>query len=369
MAKSPHLFISAGDVSADQHAAALVQDLRAHCPELRVTALGGVRLRTCADSFRFSLVGVGGFGFLEPIFKIRQLWKAWRIAVDILDYDTPDMVVPVDYYGFNIHVARAAHRRKIPVLYYISPQIWASRKTRLLALRAAIDRMMVIFPFEVALYSDANVPVDFVGHPLVSKLVPGPDTFSERRVGLMPGSRPDVIERHLPIMGATATLIKEKCPDADFILIKPEVTPAHLFSAFQARCPWIKVVSDSTYHYRRSLTVAITVSGTTSLENALLGIPMVVMYRLSQITYQIAKRLILLPYVAMPNILAGRVIVPEFLQNSAKPEALADSATSLLTNRVLWAKMREDLLTLRTGLAGNPTTASNVILQALEKVP
>ena len=170
MPKSPHVLLVAGDPSADRHGAALIDALKTETPSIQISAMGGRHLRAKADRFLYPLAEVGGFGFWEPILKLPQLWSAWTAFKKALQENRPDVVVTMDYYGFNIRAAAYAHKNKIPVVYYISPQVWASRPGRIQTLGACIDKMLVIFPFEEAIYQKAGIPVRFVGHPLVERL-------------------------------------------------------------------------------------------------------------------------------------------------------------------------------------------------------
>jgi lipid-A-disaccharide synthase len=361
-----HVLIVAGDPSADRHGAALVKALRERDPAVRISALGGVHLKASADLFLYSLVGVGGFGFWEPMMKLPQLWAAWTAVKTLLKNDRPDLVVPMDYYGFNIHVARAAHRRGIPVIYYVSPQVWATRPKRIETLGAAIDKMLVIFPFEADLYQQAGIPVRFVGHPLSERLPsPAPESVVPT-IGLLPGSRRGTAARHLPILIQTATLLRQEFPQARCLLFRPEEIEESFYRPFIAHAPWIELTTDPSYETRKSLWLAIGVSGTTALENMLLGVPMIIMYKLSFLTYWIARALIRVPSVGIPNILAGRKVVPELLQDQATPERLTLTAKPLLSDRSLREAMRKTLLSLRDRLQeGGSARAAEEILSAL----
>ncbi len=345
-----HILMVAGDPSGDQHGAALARELKKRDPTLKISALGGTHLREAADQFLFPLVGLGGFGFWEPLLKLSKLWKAWRQVKISLREDPPQVVVPIDYYGFNIHVARLAKAQGIPVVYYISPQVWASRPRRLQELAKVLNKMLVIFPFEEMLYRQAGVPVSFVGHPLLDR-VPSPTgpngTIS---IGLLPGSRQSVAARHLPILIQTAQRLRQQLPHAQFILFRPSEIPESFYQPFVASAPWLRITFDPQYEQRKKLSLAITVSGTASLENTLLGVPMIVMYKLSALTFAIARRIVRLPYVAMPNILAGKTVVPELLQTDATPDKLAAAAKSLLDDPASIRHMRDDLLAQRARL-------------------
>jgi lipid-A-disaccharide synthase len=369
MSKPLHILMVAGDPSADRHAARLAQALKDRIAGLRISALGGTHLKSVADSFLFSLVDLGGFGFWEPLMKILPLRRALAAIQHLINVDRPDLVIPVDYYGFNIHTARTAARAGVPVAYYISPQVWASRPGRMKALAKVVQRMLVIFPFEVPLYEKAGVPVRFVGHPLLD-LVPEPKSESPTtlKIGFLPGSRWGTVRRHLPIVMDTARQLHTQFPEADFLLFRPQEISAEPYAPFLEGNPWVRLVSDADYRERRELTLAITVSGTASLENMLLGIPMIIMYRLSWLTYRIARHLIRISYVGIPNILAGKPVVPELLQNECVPGKLAHAATRLIQDRDLYRQTRETLLLLRSSLQqGGTSRAADAIVELLQK--
>jgi len=360
------LLIVAGDPSGDRHGAALVKALKAKHPDLKVAALGGNFLKEVVDVFIHPLVGMGGFGFWEPLFKIPQFWNLRQQLKGFIVGWKPDMVIPIDYYGFNIHVARLAKGLHIPVYYYISPQVWASRPQRIGELGKNVAQMLVIFPFEEKLYRDAGVPATFVGHPLPDQL-PEPTEKSEiPSLGLLPGSRRSVIARHLPIVVDTAIRIREKNPHFQIYLFRPkEIEPA-FYAEVLERAPWIRLTDDPDYSIRKRLWLAISVSGTAALENMLLGIPMIIMYKLSWLTYQIAKQLIRVPYIGIPNLLAGKPIIPELIQADAHSQKLADIAQDLISQDTKRAAMQAELLALRQTLAsGGSTRTADVILSAL----
>jgi lipid-A-disaccharide synthase len=364
--KSLHLLVVAGDPSADRHGASLIEALRKKSSGLRVTALGGTHLQAAADQFLYPLVGIGGFGFLEPIAKIPQLWRVKKKIQALLKEDRPDMVIPMDYYGFNIHVAGLAHREGIPVIYYISPQVWASRPGRVQRLARTINRMLVIFPFEEAIYKKAGVPVTYVGHPLVEQVPTPSDPAQPSMIGLLPGSRPGVAERHLPILCETADRLHREFPEAQFRLFRPAELDESLYAPFLATRSWLRLLIDPTYEDRKRLTLAISVSGTAALESTLLGVPMIVMYKLSALTYWIARMLIRIPFIAIPNILANRAIIPEFIQEAAQPAILAAAAAGLLRSPHRLKTMRQELLELRQHLqAGGSDRAAEAILEEM----
>ena len=223
--------------------------------------------------------------------------------------------------------------------------------------------MLVIFPFEVELYKKAGVPVAFVGHPLIERLPPPGTEASIPTIGLLPGSRRGIVARHLPILIQGAELIKKEFPQLQCALFRPEEIEEAFYAPFLKQSPWIKVTTDPSYETRRTLWLAIGVSGTAALENMLLGIPMIIMYKLSFLSYWIARALIRIPYVGIPNILAGKAIVPELIQSQATPEHLLETARPFLKEAVRRKEMRDRLLSLRASLQeGGSTRAAEEIL-------
>ncbi len=366
MRENPHLLVIAGDPSADRHGAALVRALKARKPGVRVTALGGPFLEKEANTFLYPLVGVGGFGFWEPLFKIPQLLKASAKVKEVLAKDPPDLMIPMDYYGFNIRMARLAHQQGIPVTYYISPQVWASRPGRIQKLAEVVDKMLVIFPFEEELYRKAGVTAQYVGHPLLEQLPAPGQPAPVPTIGLLPGSRRGTIKRHLPLLIDTVERLRKKLPEVHYVLFRPEEIEAGFYDEYVRSYPWIEVTSDPQYEARKKLWFAISVSGTAALENMLLGIPMIIMYKLSALTYWIARKIIRVPYVGIPNLLAGKSIVPEVLQQDATPERLCDEATTLLGDAQKRSSIRQALLSLRSTLKeGASARAADEILGML----
>jgi lipid-A-disaccharide synthase len=353
------LFV-AGDPSGDERAAEVARELKILWPGVEISALGGAALRGVADRFLLDLVAEGVMGFLEPLKKIPRFAKILEgILRPFLKEWSPDVVVPTDFYGFNRFVARAAKDAGRRVVYYVSPQVWASRPGRVGILKGVIDRMLVLFPFEEKIYRDAGVPVTFVGHPLLDA-VPEPDPHPPLRVepviGLLPGSRPSEVRRHLPLFLATADRLAKRRPGLRFVLFAAPNLPNDFYDLLLGGDPkrpyLVELVRDEKYQWRAGLDLALTCSGTATLENALLGLPMIVVYKTSWITYALARALVRVKHIAMPNVLAGREIVPEKIQSAATPEAIAGEVENLLNDASLRRRVRRDLLGLRVALGG-----------------
>jgi lipid-A-disaccharide synthase len=362
---SPLILIVAGDPSGDIHAASLAAALKRQQPRLRIAAVGGERCRAVADEFIEDLASRGVTGFWEPLMQLRFLQQLGQRLEAILRDRRPQAVVCVDYYGFNRRVLALAKRHRVPAYYFISPQVWASRPSRVQVLKAHVRRMLVIFPFEETLYRNASVPVTFVGHPLLDT-IPQPSPrldASAPVVGLLPGSRTSELRRHLPICYEAFRLLRTKRPSLRGVLFAASQPD----EAYGTLPDGVTLVRDRDYRTRATLDVAICSSGTATLENALLGIPMVVIYKLSSVTYLIARAIVTVKHIAMANVLAGREIVPELIQGDATPERVAAAVAAILDDSSRAEQMRSDLRALRASLGepGAVDRAAGIILDEL----
>jgi len=357
--------VCAGDPSGDIYGERLIRALKSKQPGLRIDAVGGALMRRACDetgsSFLFDLAGLGITGFIEPLRQVPRLISLHSRLATLMRLERPDAAVCIDFYGFHRHVLASAKGARVPAFYYISPQVWASRPGRIQTLKRLVDRMLVIFPFEEKLYREAGVPVTWVGHPLLD-LLPEPSAKAGRhgpRIGLLPGSRRSEIARHLPTLLEAARLIRREQPEAEFLLFAAPQTPDRPYlealERARRRKPElaVRLVRDEGYLERSKLDFALTSSGTATVENALLGVPMVVLYRLSWPTYALARALIRVRHIAMANLLAGRELVPELIQHEATPRRIARKALDMLADPQRLAALRKDLLSLR-GILGGP---------------
>src|SRR3990172_9410689 len=299
------------------------------------------------DSRNLSVVGIS-----EAIFKARKLLSAFAKLKKALDEKRPDIVILIDFPDFNLHFAKEVKKRNIPVIYYISPQIWAWRKGRVKKIARLIDKMLVIFPFEADIYKNNGVDVKYVGHPLVDTVS---CHFSKSEalsklglshgpvVALLPGSRGHEIARLLPIMDEAASIIKREIPDAQFVLPAADTVDDSFLNRFIHGNTSIKIVRDNLYTVLRSSDAAIVASGTATLETALMEIPMVIVYKLSFLTAIFGRLFVHIDDVGLPNIVAGRRIVPELIQKEATPSALAENILRILKDRDTREKMVYEL--------------------------
>ena len=344
------ILVVAGDPSGDLHAANLIRALKRREPGARVAAVGGPLCREAADEFLEDLASRGVTGFLEPALKLPFLVRLRARLKAFIAARRPDALVCVDYYGFNRRVLALAKSAGVPAFYFVSPQVWASRPGRVKVLKRLVRRMLVIFPFEEALYRDAGVPATFVGHPLLD-LLPAPQdkTAPENppAVGLLPGSRASELRRHLPIFYAAFERLRAARPGAQGLVFAAVAQPDRAYGRLPEGA---RLVRERDYARRRELDVALCSSGTATLENALLGVPMVVVYKLSWPTYAIARALVRVRHIAMANILAGTTVVPELIQRDARPERVALEAARFLDDPAAWSSARDQLLAVRRGL-------------------
>jgi lipid-A-disaccharide synthase len=375
------LLIASGEPSGELYAAQLVRQLRALEPDLDVFGLGGDRLQAEGATLVAHIRELAVVGLLEVLKHLRHLRGVFRRVLEEVDRDPPRAAVLIDYPDFNLRLARDLHRRGIPVVYFVSPQIWAWRKGRIRTIREHVARMLVIFPFEEALYREAGVPVAFVGHPLVDMVEPpagrsdflrGLGVSPERDVvAVLPGSRPQEIAHNLPGLAGAVAILHARRPDLEFLLpVAPSIDPALLEPALRG-LP-VRLVPDGARAVLGACRAAIVASGTATVEAALLGAPMVVVYRLSALTHFLGRRLIQVPHVAMVNLIAGRRVVPELIQGDFTPERVADEVTALLSDGPRRSAMLTDLAEVRgrLGAGGASLRAArevHAVLQAPDR--
>jgi lipid-A-disaccharide synthase len=355
-----NILVVAGDPSGDLHAANLIKALLAKDPEINVTSMGGVRMQEVSTHFIYNLVSVGAVGFAEP-FKHFFLWlKLIKLIRRYMEEKRPACVIAVDFYGFNHQVLGLAAHRKIPAFYYISPQVWASRPGRAAKLAKLTRELFVIFPFEADLYKKVKGNATFVGHPLLD-LMPEPaakdfpPADGEWKVGILPGSRKTEISRHLPLFLKAFYRIKEQHPKARaYLFAVPEFPDDRIVPALEAvEKYWskdIEIVREKDYKVRSQMDFAFTCSGTATLENALLGVPMAVAYKMQRLTYAVAKRVAKVQYISLVNILLKKPAVKELIQEAATVDGLAREAFSYINNPPRLQAARKELIGLRTML-------------------
>ena len=367
--------MSCGEPSGDLYAGALAVEIRRRQPDAAIFGLGGQRLMAGGGELVADYRGLSVTGLIEALRVVPRSLSVLRQLINVARTEKPQALVVIDFPDFNLRLASAVKKLGIPVIYYISPQLWAWRKSRMRVMKRLADRVLVIFPFEEQLYRDAEVPVQFVGHPLVdlARAQEPRDSFIRQLgldaarpiVALLPGSRPNEVERLLAIIRDGVEQISARAPDAQFVVARAPGLDDRLFSQVKwtgiqpvevlARTDDVLAISD----------VAITASGTATVQAALHGRPMVVVYRLSPLSYWIGRRFVHVDDVAMVNLIAGRRIVPELIQDDCTAEKIAAETLSLLADPQRRGEMERGLREVR-GRLGSPGASGRAAEAVLE---
>jgi len=356
------LLLSCGEASGDLYAGALTRALRELEPALAIAGLAGPRFAAAGGELIDDYRDIAVTGLTEALAKVPRSYAALRRLVRAARANRPDALIVIDAPDFNFRLAPRIKKLGVPVIYYISPQIWAWRRARLRAIRGFADRVLVIFPFEEAIYRDGGVPVEFVGHPLVDLLAPvaAREPFLTGlglrpacpTIAVLPGSRPNEVMRILPDLVAAADRIRASVPGTQFVVARAPHLEDRLFAVVSRASAPFAIVEADTDAVLASCDVALTASGTATVQTALHDKPMVIVYRLSPMTYRLGRRLVTVDAIGMVNLIAGTRIVPELVQETFTPDAVAREAVSMLTDRDRADRIREGLATVRARLGG-----------------
>ncbi|MCE5334881.1 MAG: lipid-A-disaccharide synthase [Desulfobacteraceae bacterium] len=368
-------FISAGEASGDLHGSYLARAIRSMAPDVGLSCLGGRLLggagaELVVDNGNISVVGAS-----EVLAHVREIYRSWRKIALHLRRTRPELVILIDFPDFNFLLGRYAKRLGCRVMYYISPQIWAWREGRVKTMRKMADSIAVILPFEKRFYADRGVPVHYVGHPLIDVIGSLPDRAECRKryagsgggpvIGILPGSRRSEVKLLFSILMDSAQRLSKTFPDAEFVIpVAPSLDPRDIS---RRAAEWrlnARIVENDTHGAIRASDLLIAVSGTVTLEAAILETPMIIVNRVSRLSGEIGKRLIRVKHAGLPNLIAGREIVPEFIQDAARPDLIGDAATVLLKSPELLEAQRSELRRVREGL-GEPGIAERVARIAL----
>ena len=370
------VMISCGEPSGDLYAAELARRIRAHDPGATITGFGGERLKAAGASLLGDFSGLSVTGLLEVARLLPRTYAMYRHLVAAARRDRPGVLVAVDFPDFNFRLAAAIKRLGVPIVYYISPQLWAWRPGRMKTMRTLADRVLVIFPFEEQIYRDAGVPVQWVGHPLLD-VMPAPRpkdalvasmglSAAAPIVALLPGSRRNEVGAILPGLAAAAGRIRASLPGVQFAVARAPHIPDELLAPL-ASIPGARpiVLDGHADELLQVADVALVASGTVTVQAALHECPMVVVYRLSPLTYRLGRPFVRVSTFAMANLVAESRVVPELIQDDFTPERVAAEALDILTNRARAARMREDLrkVRLRLGTPGASDRAAEAVLE------
>ena len=378
--KSKKILLVAGEVSGDLHGSRLVEAIQRIEPDVQFSGVGGEGLERRGVKLLYPAHSLSVVGITEVFVKLRTILKALRGLKRSLEREKPDLVILIDFPEFNLRLAKIAHRRGIPILYYISPQVWAWRPKRIRLIAQLVRKMVVLFPFEVPLYEAAGVDVEWVGHPLldiVKPTLPKEKAYQQfgldpkqRTIGLLPGSRSHEVERLLPPLLASAHLLQKEIPDLQFVIpLAPGLPKTILSSRMKNISVPVKVVEGFTYDVMNLSDLLITASGTATLEGAILGKPMIIIYKVSFPSYWIGRALIRVDHIGLVNLVAEKEIAPELIQKDVHPQRIADEALRILRDPILSRKMSESMgeVCQKLGKPGAAQRAARIVTSLLHE--
>jgi lipid-A-disaccharide synthase len=365
--KNKTIMIIAGEASGDMHGASLVREMLKLDSSLNFYGIGGNKLQEAGVKLLAHASEMAVVGLTEVVSKLGNILGIMNRMKKSMDEFHPDLVILIDYPDFNLPIAKAARKRGIKVFYYISPQVWAWRKGRINQIKKLVNKMAVILPFEVDIYGQKGFTVDYVGHPLLDQVKTDYSRIESRKkfglmenittIGLLPGSRMSEVVKLLPEMLKAAQIMVQSIPDIQFILpladtLEREIVAA-IISGFAVK---VNIISDHTYDAISCADFAIVASGTATLETALLGVPMIIVYKISPLSYFIGKMIVDVKNIGMVNIIAGKTIVPEFIQADVNGARIAKEVLAILQDENRKQEIIKELAEIRSQL-GSPGAA------------
>jgi lipid-A-disaccharide synthase len=363
------ILISAGEASGDLYAGAVTRGIKQLNPEAEVFGMGGDCLREAGGEVLFDIKDHSLMGFVEVLKKLPDVWKLRNAFIDLMEKRKPDVLLTIDYPGFNMRLAKLAKERGINVVYFIAPQVWAWRPGRAADVAKVTDKIACIFPFECDFYKSYGANIEFIGHPLVDTVKPSlsrkeAEELAGKRTGhplilLMPGSREMEIQRLLPVMLGAAKILKQKRPELDFAIPRAATIAKDILEDLVRQAGLnIRLIEGHNYDVMSVADLAIVTSGTVTLEAAMCGLGCEILYKSSPVSFWIAKRVVKIPNIGLPNIVAGRQIEPELLQDDCTPDKIASTALELLEPE-RFAQLQRDLMEVKDKL-GEPGAVKRV---------
>jgi len=377
--KSKKVMIVTGEASGDLHGAHLMEAVHRINAGIQFSGMGGEALKKAGMNLLYPNQSLSVVGITEVLLKLKAIRKTLHGLKQFLEREQPDLLILIDFPDFNLRLAKFAHRRGIPVLYYISPQVWAWRPGRVKLIARWVKKMVVFFPFEVPIYKAAGVDAECVGHPLLDVVKPSRSKEETAKqlgldpakpiVGLLPGSRSQELERLLPVLLDTARLLHQENPDLQFVIpLAPGLTKESV--ARWMNNAWVRVTlaEGQTYDVMNLSDLLIMASGTATLEAALLGKPMVIIYKVSPLSYWVGRALVRVKHIGLVNLVAGKGIAPELIQKDASPEKIAQEALRILNDPNVLQGMTEAMIQVRQNLGepGAVERAACIVTSMLE---
>ncbi|MFH1479471.1 MAG: lipid-A-disaccharide synthase [Candidatus Omnitrophota bacterium] len=359
--KKKKILMVAGEASGDLQASYLIRSIRSINPHTEIFGVGGKLMKEAGCEVIYDIVELAVVGFIEVLKHFKTFKRILEELLILLEIRKPDLVILVDYPGFNLRFAKYVKEKNIPVIYYISPQVWAWGKKRVYEIKKCVDKMIVIFGFEEELYKEAGVKVSFVGHPFLDIVRPSwkkEETLKHlhlnhhsKKIALLPGSRKQEVEKHLPSMLKACEKIKKDLPDAEFILSRRKELSHVLYNNI-IKDSAIKphALDNRPYEIMDIADLVIVSSGSATLETAIMEKPMIILYKTSILTWFLAKNLINIPNIGLVNIVAGKKIVPELIQFNANAENISKEALAILNDYKLREDIRKELYIVKSKL-------------------
>jgi len=384
-----HILIICGEPSGDLNAGNLATAIKAIDPEIRISGVGGRHLRQAGAQIICDIKDLAVIGLFDVLKKLPKFFGLKKLILEKIKLEKPEAIILVDFSGFNLRLAKAINKT-IPVIYYVSPQVWASRQGRIKTIKKYISKILVLFKFEQEFYKRYGIDADFVGHPLLDIVHPTMEKkeflaelgFSESKttIALLPGSRKQEIEHILPVMLKTSVLIAEHLPDAQFVIAKSPQVDLDIYNrimdsfklnpAPMHRCGVnLMLVEGRTYDCIASADFCLVASGTATLETAIMGKPFAVIYKMNLLNYLLYRPQVRVPYIGMVNIVAKRKIVTEFIQFQATPKKISEEVLRILQNPSEIERMKNELSQIKSSLGekGASKRASQIIVNFLNK--
>jgi lipid-A-disaccharide synthase len=372
------ILLSSGEASGDLYASELLRELRKRLPSIEAFGLGGPRSKAQGAELLVDLEEISVIGLVEVVGKIPALRRAMTGLVEEARKRKPDAAILVDFSGFHLRLAKRLHEMGVPILYYVSPQVWAWRRGRIRRIRDLVDEMLVILPFEEAFYREEGVRVRYVGHPLVD-LVESARTRekfcsdlgldpSRPIVLVLPGSRRREIELHVPVLREVVESLSTERPDLQIVMsLAPTVAASWIEAALGETISKVHMLAGGTYDGMKHAAVAVVASGTATVEAALSETPMVVVYRVGRLTYALGKPFVRVPYYSMVNLIAGRRLVPELIQKDMTAESIRAQVEALLEPGAA-EEMKRGLREVKARLGGKGASsrAADAVLAFLQ---
>lgn len=368
--------VIAGEASGDAHGAHVIEALRRRNREVVVSGAGGIAMKRAGAEIVVDAKELSVMGITAVLIKAPQIIKLMMRLKRFLAHTRPDVLILIDFPDFNIHLAGYAKKLGIPVLYYISPTVWAWRSKRIHKIKKRVDHMAVILPFEKPIYEKHNVPVTYVGHPLLDDAAAHPiinrsNPMRDRpTIALLPGSRIDEVTRLLPNMLQAATILQNRIPNARFVISRaPSIEEWRIREMRDAvALQHIKMATDTVSKIFDRSDLAIVASGTASLEAAIYGIPAVIVYQVSPLNYWLGNKLVKVPHIGMANLIAGKGVFPELVQDEATAENMADTIHGLLSDPSAYEKMLAEIKKIQRmlGRAGASDRVADIANDLME---